>query len=74
MSALGALGAPDAATLGAAFLALKRGKELFWIAVGFVGLLLIRRRTPSLREARDERPLSAGQAALTGAEPHSAPG
>ncbi len=75
MSALDALGVHDAATLGAAFLALKRGKELFWIAVGFVGLLLLRRRAPALRQALDERPLSArARAALSGTEPHSVPG
>jgi uncharacterized membrane protein YbhN (UPF0104 family) len=34
----GALGVPEAASLGAAFVLLKRGKELFWIALGY-GLL-----------------------------------
>ncbi|MEI9941056.1 MAG: lysylphosphatidylglycerol synthase transmembrane domain-containing protein [Pseudomonadota bacterium] len=35
VSCLTALGVPDALTLGAAFSALKRGKELFWAAVGY---------------------------------------
>jgi hypothetical protein len=35
VSCLGALGVPDALTIGAAFSALKRGKELFWAAVGY---------------------------------------
>jgi hypothetical protein len=34
----GALGVPEAASIGAAFVLLKRGKELFWIAFGY-GLL-----------------------------------
>lgn len=37
-SCFAALGLPEAASLGAAFVLLKRGKELFWIAVGY-GLL-----------------------------------
>lgn len=36
VGALGALGAPDATATGAAFAALKRAKELFWIAVGLL--------------------------------------
>ncbi|HYQ44806.1 MAG TPA: lysylphosphatidylglycerol synthase transmembrane domain-containing protein [Polyangiaceae bacterium] len=35
VSCLTALGVPDALTVGAAFSALKRGKELFWAAVGY---------------------------------------
>jgi len=35
VSCLSALGVPDALTIGAAFSALKRGKELFWAAVGY---------------------------------------
>jgi uncharacterized membrane protein YbhN (UPF0104 family) len=35
VSCLTVLGVPDALTVGAAFSALKRGKELFWAAVGF---------------------------------------
>lgn len=41
---LRALGVPDAATLGAAFVVIKRGKDLFWIVVGFVLLGLGRRK------------------------------
>jgi len=36
---LAALGVPDAASLGAAFVLMKRGKELFWIAAGYLLLL-----------------------------------
>lgn len=43
---LGALGVPDAATVGAAFLLLKRGKDLFWILLGFVLLALGERGRP----------------------------
>jgi uncharacterized protein (TIRG00374 family) len=32
----GAFGIPDAATLGVAFVLIKRAKELFWIAIGFL--------------------------------------
>lgn len=35
VSCLSALGVPDALTIGAAFSTLKRGKELFWAAVGY---------------------------------------
>lgn len=35
VSCLSALGVPDALTIGAAFSALKRGKELLWAAVGY---------------------------------------
>jgi uncharacterized membrane protein YbhN (UPF0104 family) len=35
VAALGALGVPDAASLGAAFVLVKRTKELFWIALGY---------------------------------------
>ena len=41
---LRALGVPDATTLGAAFVVIKRGKDLFWIVVGFVLLGLGRRK------------------------------
>jgi uncharacterized protein (TIRG00374 family) len=40
---LRALGVPDPATVGAAFVLLKRGKDFFWIALGFVLLGLGRR-------------------------------
>ena len=41
---LRALGVPDATTLGAAFVVIKRGKDLFWIVVGFLLLGIGRRR------------------------------
>lgn len=40
---LRALGVPDATTVGAAFVVLKRGKDLFWILLGFL-LLGVGRR------------------------------
>jgi uncharacterized protein (TIRG00374 family) len=36
-----AFGVPDAATLGVAFVLIKRAKELFWIAAGFLLFLLL---------------------------------
>ncbi len=44
---LGALGIPDAATVGAAFVLLKRGKDLFWILLGFLLLALGERDRPA---------------------------
>jgi len=41
---LKALGVPDAATVGTAFVLLKRGKDLFWILLGFLLLGVGRRR------------------------------
>jgi len=41
---LKALGVPDAVTVGAAFVVLKRGKDLFWILLGFLLLGFGRRR------------------------------
>lgn len=38
---LGAFGVPDAATLGVAFVLIKRTKELLWIAVGFLLFLAL---------------------------------
>ncbi len=71
MSALSALGVPDAATLGAAFIALKRGKEVFWIAMGFAALLLIKRREPAANaESRPSDPVATPPSAA----PHSVPG
>jgi len=52
VSCLSALGVPDALTVGAAFSTLKRGKELFWAAVGYALL------------ASDLRPTFARRAAL----------
>jgi hypothetical protein len=37
---LGALGVADATTVGTAFVLLKRGKDLFWILLGFALLAL----------------------------------
>jgi uncharacterized protein (TIRG00374 family) len=54
---LKALAVPDAATVGAAFVLLKRGKDLFWILLGFVLLGLGRRRgEAALAAAADEGP------------------
>jgi len=55
VSCLAALGVPDALTLGAAFSALKRGKELFWAACGYLLLAAEARpalATPSLSAAQ----------------------
>ena len=46
VSCLSALGVSDALTLGAAFSALKRGKELFWAAIGYA--LLASESRPAL--------------------------
>jgi uncharacterized protein (TIRG00374 family) len=43
-----ALGLPDATTLGTAFVLLKRGRDLFWILVGFA-LFALGDRTPADR-------------------------
>ena len=51
VAALGALGVPDAVTAGAAFVVMKRAKELAWALVGYASLL-----APG---ARAERPLPA---------------
>jgi uncharacterized membrane protein YbhN (UPF0104 family) len=53
VSCLGALGVPDALTIGAAFTALKRGKELFWAAVGYA-LLASDLRSAVARRAQNE--------------------
>lgn len=52
---LGALGAPDPLASGAAFVVLKRCKELFWIAVGYACLLT---------SARTEQSSVAGEVAV----------
>ena len=49
VSCLTALGVPDALTIGAAFSALKRGKELFWAAIGYT--LLASESRPALAAA-----------------------
>jgi uncharacterized protein (TIRG00374 family) len=46
----GAFGIPDAATLGVAFVLVKRAKELFWIAAGFA-LFVVRGDLPGAAEA-----------------------
>jgi hypothetical protein len=56
-----ALGLPEAASLGAAFVLLKRGKELFWIAVGY-GLLGSDLAVLRARAARPVSKLSHAQA------------
>jgi uncharacterized membrane protein YbhN (UPF0104 family) len=47
IAALGALGMPEAITAGAAFLVLKRGKDLVWAVAGYASLLLAGSRPPS---------------------------
>jgi uncharacterized protein (TIRG00374 family) len=44
------LGVHDATTVGAAFVLLKRGKDLFWIAFGFLLLTIGGDRTPGTRD------------------------
>jgi hypothetical protein len=48
---LRALAVPDAATVGAAFVLLKRGKDLFWVLLGFLLLGLGRRPGDAVRDA-----------------------
>jgi len=43
---LAAFGVPEAATVGVAFVLIKRAKELFWIAMGFV-LFLFSKQSPA---------------------------
>lgn len=57
VSCLAALGVSDALTLGAAFSALKRGKELFWAAVGYA--LLASDLRPSLAPRAQNEVLTA---------------
>jgi len=47
------LGVADATTVGAAFVLLKRGKDLFWIAFGFLLLALSRRKGESVLHTGD---------------------
>ena len=56
VAALGALGIPDAITAGAAFLVLKRTKELVWALLGYASLL----SADAHRAPRDRAPLAAG--------------
>jgi uncharacterized protein (TIRG00374 family) len=62
LSALQALGVPDALTVGAAFVMLKRGKEVFWILIGLLGLFFARgSRGPTIEQPGDPPPpLSSG--------------
>ena len=48
------LGVQDAVTVGAAFVLLKRGKDLFWIAFGFLLLAIGGDRTPHPEDAPPE--------------------
>ncbi len=48
---LRALAVPDATTVGTAFVLLKRGKDLFWVVLGFVLMGLGRRRSEALPAA-----------------------
>jgi uncharacterized membrane protein YbhN (UPF0104 family) len=48
---LKALGVPEATTVGAAFVLLKRGKDLFWIVLGFALLAIGRRGAAASGEA-----------------------
>ncbi|MFO0757336.1 MAG: lysylphosphatidylglycerol synthase transmembrane domain-containing protein [Byssovorax sp.] len=47
---LAAFGVPEAATVGVAFVLIKRVKEMFWIAVGFI-LIALAKESPSSGEA-----------------------
>jgi uncharacterized protein (TIRG00374 family) len=53
---LKALAVPDATTVGAAFVVLKRGKDLFWILLGFLLLGLGRRRGEAALAGSSTRP------------------
>jgi hypothetical protein len=50
---LKALGVPDATTVGTAFVLLKRGKDVFWILLGFLLLGLGRRKGESALPGKD---------------------
>jgi glycosyltransferase 2 family protein len=56
------LAVPDATTVGAAFVLLKRGKDLFWIGFGFLLLLLTREAGEGAIPTRPEGP---GEVALS---------
>ncbi len=58
MAYLGALGYPGASTIGAAFVLLKRAKELFWIAIGYALLLLLRGK-PAIVSSEPAEPAAA---------------
>lgn len=59
---LAALGVPEALSAGAAFVLLKRSKEVLWAALGYALLLTDRIRTPDDRTIGVERELSAESA------------
>jgi hypothetical protein len=56
LAAFDAIGIPSAATVGPAFLLLKRAKELFWIVVGLATLALGRRKGAPAEATEDEAP------------------
>jgi uncharacterized membrane protein YbhN (UPF0104 family) len=56
MAFLSALGIPDAAAVGAAFVLLKRAKEILWIAVGYALLLFGAERVSEARAVLEESP------------------
>jgi uncharacterized membrane protein YbhN (UPF0104 family) len=59
---LRALGVADATTVGTAFVLLKRGKDLFWVLLGFVLLGAARGREGSgLARATEVEPASPGR-------------
>jgi hypothetical protein len=60
VAALGAVGVPEAVTVGAAFVVLKRAKELFWSLAGWATLLSPAGRTePAVAVTRPEPALAA---------------
>jgi uncharacterized membrane protein YbhN (UPF0104 family) len=56
VATLGALGVPDAVNAGAAFVLLKRAKDLFWAAIGYATLYHRAQRPKAARPARMEAP------------------
>jgi uncharacterized protein (TIRG00374 family) len=62
VSFLAGLGVSDAVTLGAAFVLMKRGKELFWILFGYLSLAWGHRRPAALR-SEPMLAISAGEVA-----------
>jgi uncharacterized membrane protein YbhN (UPF0104 family) len=68
VAALGALGIPDAVTAGAAFIVLKRAKELVWSLVGYASLLVpdggVERRSVPAVAAGSSIPPVLGEAGL----------
>jgi uncharacterized protein (TIRG00374 family) len=58
----GAFGVPDAATLGVAFVLVKRAREVLWVAAGFL-LLVVLGDLPALRAATVLRPAATPEPA-----------